>query len=382
MKKILSGKSGKNLCLALALTSLLAVAFHACSGGGGGISENVQLSYTAGGSAGELLTYTADITSLKYSATVVESRLGLEGNTYSGKLTDNKDGAYSPADNPNVVIVPLADKFIVGGVDVGLGGPMLFTGVPKINTNYTKDEIAGVYNFVSYECYDDIDCFYGDYYSYSGTFEVSADGGLRVCNRGNISDTVANPCLDDMGVETFPASGAWKDNGDGTITATISVYDVAYTVAKVMFLPSTGGGRVIVGDTKLVPSLGNGAGILVGVRQFDADSVDISGKYTFYEDNGSYGTVTVDGTNNTYESVYYDAELSFTNFTGSGVLTRNEPWQGWIKSQDGPGGYPKPTRALILPDAGVYINSEFFEPDDNHIGAWYNNWIEVGAKVQ
>lgn len=379
MKKFFSGKSGKSLCLALALTALLAVAFHACSGGGGGgVSEHVRLSYNAGGSAGELLTYTADITALEYSATVVESRLGLKGKTYSGKLIDNKDGSYSPSDDPNVVIVPLEDKFVVGGIDIGPIGPMLFTGVPTVNTNYTKDEIAGVYNFISYECYTDTECDYGEYYSYSGTFEVFANGGLSVCNRGNITDTEAHPCLDDLGTVTLPASGDWTDNGDGTITATI----LGQTVAKVMFLPSTGGGRVIVGDTRLVPDLETGAGILVGVKQFDADSVDISGKYTFYEDNGSYGTVIVNGPNKTYTSAYHDAENEFTNSTSSGVLTMNNPWQGWIKAQDSGDGYLNPTRVLILPDAGVYINSEYMEPDDDHTGYWYNNWIEVGAKVQ
>jgi len=347
---------------------LLFVSFivaYGCGGGGGGGGDGdstpppatSEEQFAASAVIGELLSYEIDLENLTYSYDIIESEYGYEGEKVSGTLVKNVDGTYSPSDNPDVVIMHL-NEFIAGGAEIG-GNNVLFAGVPKIAGNYTASEIKGVYNYASFEC-DDVlvggHCVDG-YYAYLGTFELNANGTLRICTAGNILDNDPNKCT--YGI----VEGTGTDNGNGTISAIVG----GVVIAKAMFLPDTGTSKVMIGDTKESGDPdGTHPGIFIGIQQRDMTTVNISGTYHFYENNGSYGHVTVDDAADEYTGTYYDAENNFNELPLSGTITRNDPFIGWGRAEGSLGG----GFVLLLPEVGVYVS-----------GVSGQDWIEIGAKV-
>jgi hypothetical protein len=138
-------------------------------------------------------------------------------------------------------------------------------------------------------------------------------------------------------------------------------------IAKAMFLPDTGASKVMIGDTKESGDPdGTHPGIFIGIQQRDMNGIDISGKYHFYENDGSYGYVVVDNATNKYTGSRFDADTNFSEQSLSGTITRNDPFIGWGKAIGTRGG----GFVLLLPEVGVYIS-----------GISGDNWIEIGTKV-
>jgi len=313
--------------------------------------------FNSSASLGDLLTYTIDTTNMAYFYEIVDSEYGLTGTTGSGTLVQNQDGTYSPFDDPDISLILLPNTVIVGGADVIVGGVdtfMLFAGVPALDTGYYKPaEIAGIYNYIVFECDDPLEegvCTSG-YRSYYGTFEIEEDNTWKACDEGDIGDVESNPCSGP------PMTGNWIDEGDGIISITYGGTEIA----KAMFLPSGAGGKVMVIDFK--DRQDAGPGILIGVKQQDISGEDLSGKYHYNSDDGGHGEL----------EVYDDDIYSETNTeSATGSLHRNSPWDGWLTSDNNTvADATDDSLNLILPGDGVFLQTS---PRDN-------TWINVGGKI-
>jgi len=336
-----------------------------CGGGGnGGDNGNGTKirgpKFNAGASFGDLLVYTLDTTNLLYSYTIIESSFGLNGQSNSGNLILNNDGTYSPSSDPSSRIVLVKNKndantFLVGQGEVQ-GSPMYFAGVPKITTDYEASEIAGKYNYISFECPETLqnnECP-SEYKAYYGTFEIFADGTWKSCSEGGDIDN----CLPDDFL-----SGTWSDSGNGIISVEVSGLEIG----SGMLVPSAGGGKIIVIDLKNRPPLNSGPGFLIGVKYTDLSGTDLSGVYKYVSTEGYYGTATIPDPNNsgdTYQIIDTDPQGGTTTITGN--LTRNSPWNGWLEGID---SNNTTNYILLLPDDGVFL---YFDPNDN-------TWIGMGG---
>ncbi|MBW2299737.1 MAG: hypothetical protein JRF46_05535 [Deltaproteobacteria bacterium] len=335
---------------ALGLITILA------TGGGGGVTTTTSgTTYNSGGSIGDLLTYTINTSNLSYSYNIVESDFELAGTTGSGTLTHNDDGTYTPSSDPNARLILLPNTLLVGGADLTVSGnptTMLFAGVPALTTSYTATEIAGIYNYINFQCDDSLDsgqCAAG-YKSYYGTFKVDA-GGTWEASDGDLGATPPAAVVN---------SGTWKDLGNGRI----SVVSGGNEIVKMMLLPSASGGKVMIGDLKNVDGV-QGPGIIVGVKRQDLSSLDLSGQFTFNDDDGGYGNVTVTNASDpTYTGTHHDSAGGSQDI--GGTLTRNDPWTGWLRDNaDG-------TIVLILPGDGVWFDTQ---------QAPNNDWIGIGGAI-
>jgi hypothetical protein len=338
----------------LFLAAVLAFGLIAVIGSGGGDDGTTTTTtsqgtvYNSGGSIGDLLTYTIDTTAMTYSYAIIESDFGYTGTTGSGDLTKNADGTYAMSNDPGAGLILLPNTLVVGGAEINAGTIMLFAGVPALTTDYTAAEIAGTYNYISFECDDPLDhgaCTAG-YKSYYGTFKVDAGGTWKSCGGG------------DVDVQASTDNGDWDDLGSGLI----EISSGGTVIGKAMLLPSTNGGKVIIVDFKDVAGV-QGPGILVGVKKQDIDGEDLGGKYQFNDDDGGYGDVTVPSGADTYTGTQYDAGGNPTAI--SGTLTRNDPWNGWLTDEHD-------NLILILPGDGVF----FMTADDPD-----NDWITIGGTI-
>lgn len=321
--------------------------------------------FNSSGSLGELLTYTIDTTAMTYSYEIVESDYGLADTRGSGDLIENQDGTYSPSDDLDIRLILLPNTLIVGGADITVGDAdtfMLFAGVPALETGYTPAQIAGIYNYLVFECDDPLDsgvCTLG-YRSYYGTFEIYEDGTWKACGKGDLGDTTSNPCSEP------PTTGNWTDEGDGII----SVRYGGNEIGNAMLLPSGAGGKVIVIDFK--DRQDAGPGMLIGVKQQDISGEDLSGEYHYNGDDGGYGDVEVDNAANTYSGSYAEPDGSQQTITGS--LHRNSPWEGWLTADNyTPANAADDSIILILPGDGVFLQTS---PSSTA-----NDWINVGGKI-
>jgi len=320
--------------------------------------------FNSSGSLGELLTYTIDTTAMTYSYEIVESEFGLEGTSGSGTLVPNQDGTYSPSDDRDIHLTLLPNTLIVGGADITVGDVdtfMLFAGVPALETGYTPAEIAGIYNYVVFECDDPLDggvCTSG-YRSYYGTFEIVKLNTWQACSQGNLSDEENVLCIGGI------MNGSWEDEGDGVISIKYGFTEIG----KAMLLPSSAGGKVIVIDYK--DRQDAGPGILVGVKQQDISGEDLSGKYHYNSDDGGYGDVEVFD-DDTYSGSYTGPDGS--EQTTRGNLDANSPWEGWLTADN----FTEADSAddsiiLILPGDGVFLQTS---PSSTT-----NDWINIGGKI-
>jgi len=355
----------KNLTY-LCLVGVVALGLLTIVGTGGGGGDGTTTSTTEGtttfnssGTIGDLLTYTIDtsVSPMTYSYEIVESDFGLANTTGSGTLKLETDGTYTLSSDPGAGVILLPNTLVVGSAEVDISGTtetMLFAGVPALTTNYTASEIAGTYNYINFECGEALSnnqCTEG-YKSFYGTFKIETSGTWEACESGDIDDQGTNPCA---GID----SGTWTDQGNGRITVTSG----GATIGTAMLLPSGSGGKVIIIDLKDRPGLGAGPGILVGVKKQDIANENLGGTYHFNDDDGGYGDVTVDNTNNTWTGTQYDSNGNPTPINGS--IARNDPWNGWLTDSNN-------NLILILPSDGVW-----FQTADSP----NNDWITMGGAI-
>jgi hypothetical protein len=101
---------------------------------------------------------------------------------------------------------------------------------------------------------------------------------------------------------------------------------------------------VLIIDTN--DSGGYGYGHYVGSTQTAIDSSGSLGSYYFSGNNGEAGTVTP--TSTSYSSSY---KLAGTSYTGSGSLTYNSPWNGFVTVTPTSGGG---TQTAVIAGTGLY----------------------------
>jgi hypothetical protein len=334
----------------------LSIVFVSCGGGGDGEDKkaNYDVYMNLAASVGDLLTYSLNSSTLAYSYQIVDSDFGLQGYGGSGTLQLNQDGTYTPSSNPSARVILLKNTsgniiFLVGSDDLTVNNQtttMVYAGVPALSTNYTLQEISGVYNYISYECSDPLQngvCQSG-YASYYGTFKVNDNGTWQACDSGDIDNQTAHPC---NGTVT---SGQFQDNGNGTLTATSS----GLTIATAMVLPSSSGENILVIDLKDRPAAGAGPGIMLGVKKQDISQDNLTGVYHYIDSSGGYGSVIV-----------FDND-TFQYGTTTGTFQRNDPWTGWIHTTD---SNSSESYVLILPSEGVFLQT----------GVTSNDWIGIGG---
>lgn len=190
------------------------------SGGGDPVANETKVHAAA--SIGDLVSYTltpgSTPNSYNYTFTITESDFGLTGTTQSGTLTQNADNTYTPSSNPNARVLIMKNdagdvRFVVG--KAALSTPptdMLFAGVSTTATGYNLASVAGVYNFVSYQCDTPLSgnvCPGNS--SHYGTFKIDAAGTFTYCEGDTLSNTTPT-CIES-------AAGTIVDNNDGTLSA-------------------------------------------------------------------------------------------------------------------------------------------------------------------
>jgi len=321
--------------LILAICVLLLV--QACGGGGDSSSSSTSTTstYTSSGSVGELLSYAIDTTNKTYSYTVLKSAYNLVGTTGSGTLTSNTDGSYTPSENSNARIYNISGGLVVGSAYLNLSGST-YTSVPFIGVNSpvtTLSTLAGTYNYLGFSCTSPTTgtISYTNCSTPYGTIKIDSSGGYTTCSATNI--TTSTTCSTTTGTITYLSSGIWKFTRTGS---TASNYLLAYD----------GGSSQVVLIIDTNDSGGYGYGHYVGSTQTAIDSSGSLGSYYFSGNNGEAGTVTP--TSTSYSSSY---KLAGTSYTGSGSLTYNSPWNGFVTVSPTSGGG---THTAVIAGSGLY----------------------------
>jgi hypothetical protein len=311
----------------LLLGAVLALGLIAVIGSGGDDDSTASVDldsiggtiYNGAQSIGDLFQVAFNPTTLNYMAVVIEG--DEEGESETGTLSPMAgytQYVYETADHVPVIIFP-DNVFIAipGGGDEGL-----MVGVPSLAGNYTAADIAGVYNFVQFAgTAGDIANYEGSY----GTFKVDAGGTWEVSDGGDLGATIP-PVPDD--------SGTWVDQGNGIIYA----YSGGNKVANVMIHPSYAGNDT---EQVLIIDINDGTdrGIMLGVMQQPIDQGDVDGTYALLESD---------------EEELFEVEISGTDAItpdGTGTLTYNSPWNGFVEVEDG-------SLVLMLPGGILFGGGE------------------------
>jgi hypothetical protein len=186
---------------------------------------------------------------------------------------------------------------------LGIGGlDNAIVGVPVHSGAYDATEIAGMYNYLSW----DYDTTWDELSTSYGTFLVNSD--------------LTWEAFDEVDGTVNPASavdgGTWEDNGDGLITITSNTFGKYGTLAV---YPSVNGNLIAMryqyrlgGDTYL--------GSVIGLEQnLGISSGDLNGTYAAIDWEGTtFSELDVTGTTTTLDLGAYD------------TLTFDSPWTGMI----------------------------------------------------
>ena len=311
--------------------------------GGGDETTTVDLTdiggiiYNTAEAVGDLLQVAFNPTTLEYGFNVIE---GInEGQSDTGTLslmTGYTQYLYETDDGQPVIVFP-DNTFIAipGGGDEGIS-----VGVPSLTTDYTVDDIAGVYNFVEFAgTGGNIDSYEGSY----GTFEVKADGTWEAWDEGDLtSDT-------DIGGNE-KTTGTWEDQGNGIVYAKKSNGN---KFANVMLHPAYAGSadeKVLIID--ICDTENDFRGVMLGVKQMELTSGNLDGTYTMLEsDEGDILPISVSGT-------------TVSTPGGDLTITYNSPWNGFMQGGEG-------TLVLMLP-GGIFFGGG---------GDGDNEWIFAGIKT-
>lgn len=319
------------------LTSLITLV--SCGGGGGGTSTQSSLTtYQSVATEGELVSYQVDLTNLTYSYEILESAYGKTGVTGSGALTRNADGTYTPSEFAGKIVV-LESGLLLGAVHEDLNGDDTKEVIPVIgvsNPVNTFADAAGTYNFISRQCGNICENYYG-------TVSLADDGGWTSCVGANLSAANYNCQASVTGESSSITNGRATISVNGTTAGSL-----------IIFKDSTTGQKVVLLDLNGQTGLGKGA-IFASTQQLPS-SVD--GDWSYAHTNGTRGTVTVSGTSFTDSGVTSNGTI-YTAVPGT--LTLNTPWNGLVTTESG---------AVIMP-AGSGLYAGYFGQ---------NSTISVGLK--
>jgi hypothetical protein len=196
------------------------------------------------------------------------------------------------------------------------GDDHIMLGVPVTSTAYVTSEIAGMYNYLSWDYDTSWDEVTGDY----GTLKVYADGTWASYYQ---LDGTAHPT-------SAVDWGTWTDDGKGLITVNSDVLGKLGTLA---IYPSANGNLLVMryqyresGDTYTGAIIGLEQNLGVGVNDLDATYVAIDWEGTNFDE------LVVTGTTTTLAAAGYDTLAFDTPWTG---MMKGGTDVYWIGSTDG-----------------------------------------------
>ena len=330
--------------------SAVAVLLAGCNSGGGGTPTasappaSSAVTYTSVGGAGELLTYTLDTSSLKYSYKITHSSYGLAGVSGSGTLTANTNGTYTPKGMPNVRIVPAQNGLLIGAVRLAINGTQKI--VPLIGVQHPLTSfaaIAGTYNYVGGGCASSSRTSCSVAY---GTVHLDSNGTWASCFEADY--TAGSNCSGSP-----KNTGTLNSLGNGEWQVLLSS---GVEVGTGIGFQSPNGQKVWVLDLSQPAAKGGlGVGIDVGSTRVSSNQTIAQGTWIFAgttASSGYAGSLTVSGAN-------YSGTMFGGNSYGPYSLSFNDPWAGFATSTNG--------AVTLLAGTGVYA------ADDG-------NSIEIGLR--
>jgi len=301
--------------------------------------------YTASATAGELLSYSFDTVNNTYSYTITQSAYGLSGRTGSGTLTANADGSYTASESPGSKIYALQNGLLIGRIRIDLGNGLQNVPILGVsNPLTTATEVAGIYNYISFQCRTTSFANWRNCITTYGSISVAVATASTVtyktCDKANIAAGIAG-CLDTTeGTGTHVGGGLWEFLQTGSTSKNYTVANLAPNGQKVGFVDFNDSGGPY------------GVGQLVISQQAAATAADIAGQYFYKSTAWSTGLTTI-----------------FSNLTTADglTITLNDPWIGMHKTSAAGG------QAYGVIWAGVYA---YRNPGE------FGGYFELGIRKQ
>jgi hypothetical protein len=214
------------------LIGLLASIVLIASCGGGSSTTGFTQKFTSSAAVGEVIDYTFDNTRNTYSYTVRISEYGCDSpaspcHTGTGTLTRNSDGSYTPSGAPNTKVFAVQNGLLVGTIQVAPSLPVVpLVGVANPATNGA--DMAGTFNFVSFQCPTKASVQFAGCQSYIGTVKVTTTGtttaSYSICVNDDIDKASPTCTSTSTGTMTYVgASGVWEMVRTGATTKSYMV---------------------------------------------------------------------------------------------------------------------------------------------------------------
>ena len=316
-----------------------------CGGGGGGgapaSTASTAVSYKSVAQVGELISYTLDTTNLSYSYRIEKSAFGLEGRTFTGTLTRNSDGTYTPSESSNARVMILPNGLLIGSITIPVGSGSVSTSIVGMQNPATSiAEFSDTFNYISYQCSGlNTNCV-----SYIGSVKVNSSGQYQSCTDTNV--TGMSDIATDCPANNY-SSGRLDSNNDGTWKLMRASGNNFVEAGTFIAFKDSQGQKVAIFDLNDGVNGGYGYGSIVAASQESITSGQVNGVYRANSSDGDYVTVTAN--NNTYQS--YSPKY---NFTETGSLAYDDPWTGVIRAAAS--NNQNYTHDVIMAGSGVYIS--------------------------
>jgi len=328
-----------------------------CGGGGGGgapaSTASSAVSYKSVAQVGELISYTLDTTNLSYSYRIEKSAFGLEGRTFTGTLTRNSDGTYTPSEASNARVMILPNGLLIGSITIPVGSSSVSTSIVGMQNPATSiADFSDTFNYISYQCSSqNSNCV-----TYMGSVRVDSSGAYQSCTDRDVA-AMSSPATQCPANQY--SAGRLESNNDGTWKLMRASGNSFVEAGTFIAFKDSQGQKVAIFDLNDGVNGGYGYGSIVAASQQSVASSDTNGSYKANSSNGNYLTVTA--TNNTYAS--YSPRYNSTEY---GTLSYNSPWTGVIRaSATNNQGW---THDVIMAGSGVYISRNRVTEDQIEVG--------------
>lgn len=230
------------------LVASLTVLIVLCACGGGGSADSstgFRQSYTTSAAVGEVIDYVVDTITNTYEYTVRISEYGCDVpssscHSGSGTLTRNDDGSYTPSGASSTRLYMIQNGLLIGNIQITPNQPKVpIVGVTNPAT--TGADMAGSYNFVSFQCPTKGSQSFAGCASHIGTVKVTATStntaAYTTCENDDIDKASTSCTSTTQGVLTYTGtSGVWQMVSNGSTAKSYMVALNAPNGQKVGFL--------------------------------------------------------------------------------------------------------------------------------------------------
>ncbi|MHC4663975.1 MAG: hypothetical protein ACYS8W_20120 [Planctomycetota bacterium] len=246
--------------------------------------------YNCAAAVGDLMTYQFNTSTLEYSYLVIEgSARGEIGNGTLTPVGGFGNNVYTTTDGDTVMLIP--DVFAV----LQTSDNTLIAGVPRVVGGYNASEIAGTYNYLTYDREDE-----GVPGTMYGTIVFNANGTWELWMLKDAVTSGGSPS----------STGTWTEQENGIIYLYLAIMPFG-KIGSGMFFPSPTGNL-------LVFDIAHEGGFIIGAEQWVLPT------------DGSLDGIydVLDSRNNTL----YTNTLAGTTLTtpgGADLFLHNIPWDGF-----------------------------------------------------